>query len=590
MSEIDISSVTASLINHQIDSFKSWFEGRIKSLWVKNISNFKDYYKKSHKKYGYTKTILYKEKSVPLSQLYVGTNLKDEHGKPVKDYTIVKKLEEGQNILITATAGAGKSFFAKFLFLAIIERGKKIPVFIEFRNLADPSASLIDNIIVELSRSNILVSREIFIEMIQSGRFIFILDGYDEIASINTANISQGLRELVDINSECSVVVTSRPDDQIEYLQHFTNYQIQPLNLEQAATLIEKLEYDKKVKSLFIENLNKGLFKKHKDFLSNPLLLTILLMTYGEIAEIPAKIHIFYEQAFDVLFCKHDASKGMYRREVKSGLPIDDFKNVLASVSASGYIRGQTSFADEELLKYIGKAKDILMLDSLSAEKFKEDLLKTVCILINDGNKYSYNHRSFQEYFAALFLLKTKSDNKLEIYLRYIDRGAWDNALYLAFEIDRKALEFEFILPILNQIFFKYGYDPIAHLRSWFDGFDIRSIRTTKGGMNPYYGIKNPKREWEILRFLERVYSNSPQSFNSSIKILTNERFESVFGTNDVSKSISFEPISKDNLDILEKLGIMETVKIRIKFMQSIKNQLDKSAEKFLSNSLDDWL
>jgi hypothetical protein len=41
----------------------------------------------------------------------------------------------------------------------------------------------------------------------------------------------------------------------------------------------------------------------------------MMLMTFDEFAEITSKMHIFYDQAFNVLYNKHDATKTSFRRK-----------------------------------------------------------------------------------------------------------------------------------------------------------------------------------------------------------------------------------------------------------------------------------
>ena len=67
---------------------------------------------------------------------------------------------------------------------------------------------------------------------------------------------------------------------------------------------------------------------KHESFASNPLLLNIMLLTYDNYADIPEKLHLFYSNAFETLYIKHDATKGGYKREFKTKLSSDDFKRV----------------------------------------------------------------------------------------------------------------------------------------------------------------------------------------------------------------------------------------------------------------------
>ena len=94
---------------------------------------------------------------------------------------------------------------------------------------------------------------------------------------------------------------------------------VQPLDLASAVELVRKLPFDDPVKERFVADLHGGLFKSHESFLSNPLLLSIMLLTYSDIAHIPTKLSIFYTQAYESLFQKHDALKGGFRGSGAAG-------------------------------------------------------------------------------------------------------------------------------------------------------------------------------------------------------------------------------------------------------------------------------
>jgi len=105
---------------------------------------------------------------------------------------------------------------------------------------------------------------------------------------------------------------------------------VQPLDINQVTALIGKLKYDDKIKRKFVQRIKADLYSKHQSFLSSPLLATMMLLTFDQFADIPEKIHLFYEQAFDTLFAKHDATKEAYKRQSQTKLPIDVFKKALA--------------------------------------------------------------------------------------------------------------------------------------------------------------------------------------------------------------------------------------------------------------------
>ena len=74
---------------------------------------------------------------------------------------------------------------------------------------------------------------------------------------------------------------------------------------------------DLAVREQFIAALTPEYFSRLSEFLSIPLLATLMLMTYSDFAHVPQKMYIFYEQAFQTLFYKHDAIKGAFSRTIE---------------------------------------------------------------------------------------------------------------------------------------------------------------------------------------------------------------------------------------------------------------------------------
>ena len=75
--------------------------------------------------------------------------------------------------------------------------------------------------------------------------------------------------------------MTSRPIyDSFVSFSKFSVFDIKPLTKKQALALIDKLEFwDEIAKKSFMEALDNKLYYSHLQFASNPLLLTIMLMT-----------------------------------------------------------------------------------------------------------------------------------------------------------------------------------------------------------------------------------------------------------------------------------------------------------------------
>jgi len=145
-------------------------------------------------------------------------------------------------------------------------------------------------------------------------------------------------------------------EDFVEF-ERFSVFSTCELDQEQAVELIDKLDYESGSKQRFMDALNEKLYKKHRSFASNPLLLTMMFLTYDESGSIPEKIHLFYEQAFEALFSRHDRRKGGYVREWRSGLARDSFKLVFASFCCKTYYHNKLEFTHDDLIVRFRKIK-----------------------------------------------------------------------------------------------------------------------------------------------------------------------------------------------------------------------------------------
>lgn len=63
----------------------------------------------------------------------------------------------------------------------------------------------------------------------------------------------------------------------------------------------------------------------------------------------------------------------------------------------------------------IEKAKDKFRMN-FSSGAYLKDLTNAVCMLVHEGLNYRFTHRSFQEYFAAVYVMRLK-DTQQETFL-----------------------------------------------------------------------------------------------------------------------------------------------------------------------------
>lgn len=88
-------------------------------------------------------------------------------------------------------------------------------------------------------------------------------------------------------------ILTSRPNDRLIGLNSSVELQTKPLSKEQALNLVRNFDYYG-YEEKFYEELKNGLYEKYQSFVSNPLLLTIMFITYIERYSIPESLNEFY--------------------------------------------------------------------------------------------------------------------------------------------------------------------------------------------------------------------------------------------------------------------------------------------------------
>jgi predicted NACHT family NTPase len=427
--------------------------------WVKSpIGKLIDAYKYSMTGYlnatlercSRVKTFLNRDEPISLLDVYVQTTFKCDE-QLILDDELISNLSDTHNLAILGSAGSGKSMFMKYLFIKLSTAKKRMPVLIELRRLAgSDSESLIDFIYAALVTPGARTTQEQLINGLGHGLFTLILDGFDEIEIDQRIRIEKEILDLRDRFAKLSIIISSRDDDRFSSWVNFKIFHVQPLRKIQIIDLISRSKYDEEVKHKFIQAVEQDIYDRHQSFLSNPLLAVMMLITFREIAHIPDKLHIFYEQAFDALYFKHDATKeAAFRRKMHTDLPIDEFKRCLSYFCIATYLKERFSFTESQLNDDLTEALKRSSVSS-QADKLLTDLLESVCMLQRDGLQIVFAHRSFQEYFAAYFIVKcpTQIDRLMDI----LAQRQSDIVISLVFDMNRSRLEREWILPKLREL------------------------------------------------------------------------------------------------------------------------------------------
>lgn len=429
-------------------------DGTIK---LKLKTAYSEYLKNTEQKYSKSKSFFIRDRSVDLYSYYVPVGLASR-GRKIKIDTphFLDCLDQSKHTVVSGLGGSGKSVLMRHLFIDCIKQSRFVPVLIELRDLNPESITLPELIDSTLDIYGFKLSKEYIEKAKKEGHFSFFLDGFDEVDHLKRKKLIKDIKSLIRKYSKCPVFISTRPEDIFGGIDEFLILNTMPLGQSKAIELVGKLPFDDSIKSKFIEKLNTGLFEKHSSFLSNPLLLSIMLLTYGENAEIPSKLSIFYNQAYEALFQRHDANKGGYKRNRLTNLDIQDFSKVFSLFSLQTYEKRIFKMPRIDCLKYIDKSKNLLKMD-FNSEDYLSDLLSAACLLIEDGLEISYSHRSFQEYFVALHILSSSPELQGKLVNRYWKNSLSDNVIDILVEMNSELIERVLIVPKLEGLFKEIG-------------------------------------------------------------------------------------------------------------------------------------
>lgn len=451
--------IGAKLIEKLAPDFAKFLIGQAQELKkefdIKFRLGFSRFLQNNITRFSTVKTIISSNTPIPLLDIYVNLHLalpgEEDEEKRIRDDDFLTRINDWKNVVFYATAGAGKSMLMRYLYLRFLQtQTERLPIFVELRDLNQGQTITIQQYILKKIQEYLGEFSEHQLKYaIEAGYVILFLDGFDEIDFDKRTMYEREINELSARFERLWIFLSTRPAETFANLEKFYIYKVQPFTKEQVRLLITKVNYDQEIKTLFQKKLNDGLYETHREFLVNPLLTIMMLVTLQQFADVPTKIHLFYEYAFEALFGRHDATKGGFKRTRHTSLALDDFKRLFSYFCMYTYVNGLLTFSSEELLTILQQSIVASQIDT-NKTLFKNDLTESTCMLALDGLSYTFSHRSFQEYFAAYFICRVKSDEFERAIPQLVRRGKYDNVVLMASEMNREKFEETWALPMLD--------------------------------------------------------------------------------------------------------------------------------------------
>lgn len=406
------------------------------------ISKFDEYLKRAYEKQSYIRTVVFQNQQKQLDDLYIPlTAVRSSKGETyLIDRYAPNFLPHFKRVLLTDTAGMGKSTLLRFLFLECIRQQAGTPIFIELRSLSNDT-DIVDVICKDLDAIDEAMDRDFILKLIAKGDFVFFLDGYDEVPLDSREVVTRHLQEFISKARKNLFILSSRPEEALPSFADFEGFTIQPLETEEAFALLRKYGAGDDVAERLIGEIQGATLEAIEEFLTNPLLVSLLYLAYNHLNVIPLEKQTFYRQVYDALFLGHDATKSGFQRQKRSGLSQDSFHRVLRVLGFLTLKLGEVSYDKDEILTKIDQAREQCAGLTFESSDLLEDLLNAVPLFYRDGIKYAWKHKALQDYFAAEFICrdtKEKQNNILRSMVASDNAYRYFNTLDLCYSIDYK--------------------------------------------------------------------------------------------------------------------------------------------------------
>lgn len=428
-----------------------------------------EYYQKAYNKNKYMNTIVFKQETKSLDELYIPLTIV-KNGKNSKEKIVINNnisniFETRKRILIIDSAGMGKSTLTKFLYLKWLNTDFDIPFLIELRKVKN-GMSLLDHICQELCLSEKRLSANDIKFLIERGDFIFFLDGYDEIPKENKEEVTKEIEKFLLEFNKNSFMLTSREEDSLNVFSEFEKYHIRPLEKKEAYELIRKYDnYGQVAENLICEIENNEQYEILEEFLENPLMVSLLYLTYHYKGIVQYKKPVFYRQVYDALYEGHDIVKGDGEiHKKKTGLDIDGFNDLLSAMGYLSIYKGKVSFDRNNLKQLIKEALDIYWHEEeIDVNDVIHDILYAIPLFIEEGLEIKWAHKSFAEYFAANFICYVEKEHEntiVESMMKTTDNNNLYNTIDFCYDMDAKLAQEVIVYRVVTD-YIKF-YDEIS--------------------------------------------------------------------------------------------------------------------------------
>ena len=337
--------------------------------------------------------------------------------------------------------GSGKSIISQFLILEQLKPSKSqcasnsfitgIPFAVTIRELAfarskQSDITIIDYITEQVNQFVGKAPPSGFVDFwLKRDESVVIFDGLDEVIIPEERQI---IRDLIASFSarfpNARVIVTSRFVGYNEMPlnnNYFLHFNINIFNNIQKENFVKKWYAERETNPIERERAIKGFLEAITDdrvneLANNPLLLTIMALVHNSEHDLPKQRAILYKKCVEAFIVNRERAKELLLYNAKEILDCHDYLGYCIQTKAENTEDKSIVISSEELKQtltkfIINKNQPTNLSEELIQQKVDEFITaarRRVGLIVEQGeSRWTFGHKSFQEYFAAHYISQT---------------------------------------------------------------------------------------------------------------------------------------------------------------------------------------
>ncbi len=361
----------------------------------------------------------------------------------------LEAVDRYSKLMILGKPGAGKTTFMKRLAM-LCNRGEfqaqRVPIFVTLKDFAEAEAQpkLLEYIDRQWSDFGVTTAAK---TLLSAGQGFVLLDGLDEVREEDNKRVLKEIKNFTRPYRDCQIVITCRIAAWEYKFESFTEVEVADFDEDQIAEFINKW-FQTKGKPLTADRMLSKLKSRKPvmELATNPLLLTLLCLIFGNGSDFPTNRSELYKEGLDVLLKKWDAKRDIDRHQIYKKLSLKRKEDLLSQLAFDTFDRGEYFFKQSTVERYItdyirnipGTATDeeALQLDS---EAVLRSIMAQHGLLVERAKGiFSFSHLTFHEYFAAKRIVDSSIAQGNEGFLRLaknVTTNRWREVFFLVVEM-----------------------------------------------------------------------------------------------------------------------------------------------------------